>query len=124
MNPPDEAGTRAVGVLTVDDQAAFRQVAREVIEATAGFVPLGEAASGEEALALADVVTPDLVVLDVQMPGIGGLETARRLSASHPTATIVLISAQPSLMNPEVSRACPDAMRAAGARGLNADAAA
>ena len=77
-------GQRAVGVITVDDQAAFRDVAREVIEATVGFEPLGEAACGEEALVLAGDVEPDLVLLDVRMPGIDGLETARRLSAAHP----------------------------------------
>ena len=81
-----------VGVLTVDDKAVFRDIAREVIEATAGFEPLGEASCGEEALALANELDPDLVLLDVRMPGIDGLETARRLSASHPESTVVLIS--------------------------------
>jgi two-component system, NarL family, invasion response regulator UvrY len=83
-----------VGVMTVDDQAVFRQAAREVIEATVGFEPLGEATCGEEALALADEVSPDLVLIDVRMPGIDGLETARRLSISHPAATIALISTE------------------------------
>ncbi len=87
-------GQRAVGVITVDDQAAFRDVAREVIEATAGFEPIGEAACGEEAVVLAGDVEPDLVLLDVRMPGIDGLETARRLSAAHPAATIVLVSTE------------------------------
>jgi len=82
-----------VGVMTVDDQALFRQVAREVIEATVGFECLGEATSGEEALVIADEVGPDLVLVDVRMSGIDGIETARRLKASHPAATIVLISA-------------------------------
>jgi two-component system, NarL family, invasion response regulator UvrY len=81
-----------VGVLTVDDQASFRDVARTVIEATAGFELLGEAGCGEEALALADELEPDLVLLDVRMPRIDGPETARRLSASHPNSTVVLLS--------------------------------
>ena len=81
-----------VGVMTVDDQAVFRQAAREVIEATDGFVHLGEAGSGEEAIALAGELDPDLVLVDVRMPGIDGLETARRLSAAHPASTVVLIS--------------------------------
>ncbi len=81
-----------VGVMTVDDQAVFRQAAREVIEATDGFVHLGEAGSGEEAIALAGELDPDLVLVDVRMPGIDGLETARRLGAAHPASTVVLIS--------------------------------
>ena len=86
-------GRPFVGVVTVDDQASFRRVAREVIDATAGFELLGEAESGEEALALAGKLAPDLVVLDVCMPGMDGVETARRLSAANPAATIVLVSA-------------------------------
>lgn len=81
-----------VGVMTVDDQAAFLSAAREVIDATTGFELLGEARSGEEALALAVSVDPDLVLVDVRMPGIDGFETARRLRASHPRATVVLVS--------------------------------
>ena len=53
---------------------------------------MGEASCGEEALALADKLGPDLVLLDVRMPGIDGFETARGLSASHPESTVVLVS--------------------------------
>ena len=83
-----------VGVMTVDDQAVFRQAAREVIEATDGFEYLGEAGSGEEALALAGELDPDLVLVDIRMPGIDGFETARSLSAAHPASTVVLISTE------------------------------
>jgi two-component system, NarL family, invasion response regulator UvrY len=90
-----------VGVVTVDDQAVFRGVAREVIEATAGFELLGEAASGEEAIELADRVDPDLVLVDLRMPGMDGLETCRRLRATHPSATVVLVSTdEPDDMSP------------------------
>ncbi len=84
--------TTSVGVLTVDDQPVFRRVAKELIEATDGFAHLGEATCGEQALVLADELRPDLVLLDVCMPGIDGVETARRLRASHPSSTIVLTS--------------------------------
>jgi two-component system, NarL family, invasion response regulator UvrY len=83
---------RAVKVMTVDDQVVFRDVAREVIEATVGFEHVGEATCGEEALALMGELGPDLVLIDVRMPGIDGLETARRLRASHPASTTVLVS--------------------------------
>jgi DNA-binding NarL/FixJ family response regulator len=95
-----ETGERAampgplVGVMTVDDQAVFRRVAREVIEATVGFEHVGEATCGEEALSLADELRPDIVLVDVRMPGLDGLETARRLRASQPASTIVLISSE------------------------------
>jgi two-component system invasion response regulator UvrY len=81
-----------VAVVTVDDQAVFRSVAREVVEATPGFEPAGEAASGEEALQLVQQVNPQLALVDVRMPGMDGVETARRLRAAHPELVIVLIS--------------------------------
>jgi two-component system invasion response regulator UvrY len=81
-----------VRVLTVDDQAVFRRVAHDVIVATLGFVPVGEAASGEAAMQAVDRLNPDLVLLDVRMPGIGGIEASRRITAAHPAAVVVLIS--------------------------------
>ena len=85
---------RDVGVLTVDDHAGFRAAARQVIEATDGFAALGEAGSGEEALALADALDPDLVLIDVRMAGIDGLETARRFKSAHPRSLLVLVSTE------------------------------
>jgi two-component system, NarL family, invasion response regulator UvrY len=81
-----------VKVMTVDDHAVFRDVAREVVQATMGFEHVGDATSGEEALALAESLDPDLILIDLRMPGIDGLETARRLRVSRPDATTVLIS--------------------------------
>lgn len=81
-----------VRVLTVDDQARFRGVARDVIDATPGFEPVGEAENGEEALLAVDRLAPELVLLDVRMPGLDGIEVARRLHASHPETLVVLIT--------------------------------
>ena len=83
---------RAVHVLTVDDQAVFRAAAREVIEATPGFVAVAEAGSGAEALVLTESLRPDLVLLDVRMPEMDGIETARRLRDVAPDSVVVLIS--------------------------------
>src|SRR5215212_7532606 len=83
---------RRVSVLTVDDQDVFRRVAHDVIVATPGFEPVGEVCSGEEALGAVQRLHPDLVLLDVRMPGMGGVETARRISSSHPDTVVVLIS--------------------------------
>jgi DNA-binding NarL/FixJ family response regulator len=81
-----------ITVLTVDDQAVFRSAAREVIDATPGFAAVGEAASGPEALTASNALRPDLVLLDVRMPGMDGIETARRLCDVHPSALVVLVS--------------------------------
>jgi DNA-binding NarL/FixJ family response regulator len=85
-------GCRTVAVLTVDDQALFRTAAMAVVDATPGFEVVGEAASGEEALQLSARVRPDLVLLDVRMPGMDGVETARRLAEFDPGVVVVLIS--------------------------------
>jgi DNA-binding NarL/FixJ family response regulator len=86
------AGESEVRVLTVDDQAVFRRVACDVIEATPGFQPVGEASSGEEAMEAVEQLRPELVLLDVRMPGIGGIEASRRITAGHPETIVVLVS--------------------------------
>lgn len=85
--------TSPVGVLVVDDQLVFRQVAHEVIEVTDDFEMLGEAASGAHALVAAAELHPDLVLVDVRMPGMDGIETATRLRDELPQAVVVLITA-------------------------------
>jgi DNA-binding NarL/FixJ family response regulator len=93
MTPgPHPPTTREVRVLTVDDQELFRCVARDVIDATAGFQSIGEAASGVEALEAVELLAPELVLLDVRMPGLSGIEVARRIVLKHPEVVVVLIS--------------------------------
>jgi DNA-binding NarL/FixJ family response regulator len=82
----------AVGVLIVDDQPVFRDLARLVLRTTQGFRSVGEVSSGEEALEIIDEVKPQLVLVAVRMPGMGGIETAQRIGDAHPEALIVLIS--------------------------------
>ncbi len=82
----------AVAVIAVDDQPFFLGVARDVVRATPGFRWAGQAESGEEAVEAVDHLHPDLVLLDVRMPGIGGIEAARRISGEHPDVVVVLIS--------------------------------
>jgi two-component system invasion response regulator UvrY len=82
-----------VGVLVVDDHVAFREAARELVEATPGFVMLDEASSGDQALALANQLEPDLMLVDVWMPDMDGLATASLLHAAHPGTVVILVSA-------------------------------
>jgi two-component system, NarL family, invasion response regulator UvrY len=93
MGAPAQAG---VGVLAVDDQSIFLDVAREVVAATPGFCWVGGAASGEEALDAVTELEPELVLLDVRMPGMDGIETAQRISERHPNVVVVLISVDES----------------------------
>jgi len=95
-----------VRVLTVDDQVVFRDAARDVITATPGFEPVGDAESGEEAMAEVERLRPELVLLDVRMPGIGGIEAARRITAAHPETVVVLISIEDSYEFAQDVRAC------------------
>ncbi len=85
-----EDGT--VSVLVVDDQSPFRLAAKSVVRMTPGFELSGEAASGEEALDKVDVLHPDLVLMDINMPGINGIESTRRLMAIHPGLKVILLS--------------------------------
>jgi DNA-binding NarL/FixJ family response regulator len=83
----------AVRVLIVDDQAPFRQAARAVVEATDGFVVVGEAETGEASVDQSGRLKPDLVLMDVNLPGINGLEATRRiLKDSNGTVVVLLLS--------------------------------
>ena len=84
--------TSQVRTLIVDDQEPFLDALRRLIAAVPGFVLAGEACSGEAALAVVDEVAPHLVLMDVRMPGMGGVQAARSLSERHPEIMVVLIS--------------------------------
>lgn len=79
-------------VVIVDDQAAFRSAARLVIDMSDGFEVAGEAETGEQAVALVATLDPDLVLMDVNLPGIDGLEATRLIIAAGSQARILVLS--------------------------------
>ena len=80
-----------VRVLIVDDQEPFRMAARLVVEATDGFEVVGEAESGEDSVTMAADLEPDLVLMDVNLPGINGLDATRRILAADANRAVVLL---------------------------------
>jgi DNA-binding NarL/FixJ family response regulator len=81
-----------VRVLVVDDQVLFRRVMSAVVDETEGFVLVGSAASGEESIVTAGRLRPGLILMDVNLPGMDGMEVTRRLRADSMAAAVVLLS--------------------------------
>ena len=79
-------------VLVCDDAPAARQAIVRAVSAIPGVERVTAAGSGEEVLARFPIERPDLVLMDVRMPGIGGVEASRRLVAAHPDATVVMLT--------------------------------
>ena len=82
----------SVRVLIVDDQEPFREAARMVVEATEGFDVVGEAETGEDSVSMAEELDPDLVLMDVNLPGINGLEATRQILNGVQRVVILLLS--------------------------------
>jgi DNA-binding NarL/FixJ family response regulator len=79
-------------VLAADDDAPFLELMGELIRATSQLEVVGEAPSGESAVEMAHELEADMVLIDVRMPGLGGIEAARRIKARRPGTLVVLIS--------------------------------
>lgn len=95
-----------VTVLVVDDQAPFRVAAKSVVSLTPGFSVVGEARSGEEAVDRVGQLHPQLVLMDINMDGISGIEAARRITAGHPEVRVVLLSTYQVEDLPADARTC------------------
>jgi len=105
MNVPG-GKTKTVAVLIVDDQPPFRSAARTVVGLTPGFSVAAEAESGEQAVALALARRPDLVLMDINLPGISGFEATRRIKAARPETVVILLSTYAAADLPENPQAC------------------
>jgi len=79
-------------VLVVDDHESFRRVAAAVVEEAGGFVVAGSVATGEESHVAAAAVEPDLVLMDINLPGMDGLEATRWLRSSARPPVVILLS--------------------------------
>jgi DNA-binding NarL/FixJ family response regulator len=92
-------------VLIVDDHDDFRVSARSLLEAE-GFTVVGEAAGGPEALAEAERLAPDVILLDIQLPGLDGFAVAERLAAKgEPPAVVLISSREAASYGPRLARA-------------------
>jgi DNA-binding NarL/FixJ family response regulator len=107
----DEHGPKGLDelrVLVVDDHDLFRTGLRNLLEEE-GVNVVGEAENGETAIRLASDLTPDVVIMDLNMPGLGGVETTRRLSSLAPLSRVVVLTISADdddVMNAVMAGAC------------------
>ncbi|MFB9278907.1 response regulator [Cohnella cellulosilytica] len=83
---------RAVRLLLADDHRHAREGMRTIVSALEEFVVVGEAASGEEALLMTEELAPDMILMDINMPGMGGLEAVKAIKAAFPAVKIVMVT--------------------------------
>ena len=95
-----------VTVLTVDDHASFRGAAHAVVGATDGFEEIGQASTAQEAIAAADRLRPDLILMDVRLPDMDGCEASRRIVAAHPGVVVILITSAEGLVRVSDAASC------------------
>ena len=83
---------QAVRVLIVDDQPPFREAAKVVFDLLDRFEVVGEATSGEEAVGMAGELQADLIVMDINLPGMNGVDATREVTTAHPDTVVLLVS--------------------------------
>lgn len=101
-----QRGDSAIDVLIVDDQETFRAAARTVVAAARGFTVAAEAATGEQAVELTRSVRPDVVLMDINLPGIDGLQATTEITSDQPEVSVLLMSTYRIEDLPADARAC------------------
>jgi len=91
-----QGSERPIRVLLVDDHAVVRKGLRALLDRESGIEVTGEAEDGEQAVRAADRLHPDVILMDLEMPGIGGIEATRRITETHPDAKVVVLTSHAS----------------------------
>ena len=86
-------GSGEIRVLIIDDHELLRTGTRRILEETDGFTVVGEADDGDSALGAIDRLEPDVALVDIRLPGMNGIELARRIVAGYPSMTVLILSA-------------------------------
>ena len=92
MTTPPAVPAAPVAVVIVDDQPPFRDVARTLVSLLKGWQVVGEADSGDQAVEVVLAQKPDVVLMDINLPGISGIEATSRIVAQLPQVRVVLLS--------------------------------
>jgi two-component system, NarL family, response regulator LiaR len=83
---------RPIRVLLVDDHAVVRKGMRALLDREAGIEVVGEAEDGEQAVHAVDRLRPDVILMDLEMPRMGGIQATQQISANHPESRIVVLT--------------------------------
>jgi NarL family two-component system response regulator LiaR len=84
---------KSIRIMVADDHALVREGIKELLEREKDMVVVGEASDGDEAIRLADTLNPDIILMDIAMPKIDGIEATKRIKADYPNITVLVLTA-------------------------------
>lgn len=88
----NDAPDNLIRIVIVDDHRLFREGVASLLKQAAGLALVGEASSGEECLPLVEELMPDIVLMDINMPGLGGIEATRMLVSRQPNVGVIMLT--------------------------------